>query len=140
MERAELTAARVKARALEQGFDGCGVAPAAAFAELQFLREWIARGYAGEMAYLERSADRRADIRRVMPSAQSVIVVATVYNVDRPYSIAGADASLAQVARYAWGDDYHDVMKARLGALLAWMRETSPEPFEARAWFNSYHG
>jgi epoxyqueuosine reductase len=137
MERAELTAARVKARALERGFDGCGVAPAAAFAELQFLREWIARGYAGEMAYLERSADRRADVRRVMPSARSVIVVASVYNVDRPYSIEGADTGLARVARYAWGDDYHDVIQARLGALLAWMREASPTPFDARAYVDT---
>ena len=60
------------------------------------------------MAYLARSAERRADVRRVLPSARSVIVTATVYNTDRPYSTECADPSRAHVARYAWGDDYHD--------------------------------
>ena len=89
------------------------------------------------MAYLARSAERRADVRRVLPSARSVIVTATVYNTDRPYSTECADPSRAHVARYAWGDDYHDVIGARLEALLAWMRERSPEPFEARAYVDT---
>jgi epoxyqueuosine reductase len=86
------------------------------------------------MSYLERSAERRADVRRVLPSARTVIVTATVYNTSRPYSTERADPSRAEIARYGWGDDYHDVVGARLGALLAWMRETWPEPFEARAY------
>jgi epoxyqueuosine reductase len=89
------------------------------------------------MAYLERSADRRADVRRVLPSARSVIVTATVYNTDRPYSTERADPSRAEIARYAWGDDYHDVIGARLDALVEWMRETSPDPFEARAYVDT---
>jgi epoxyqueuosine reductase len=89
------------------------------------------------MAYLERSADRRADVRRVLPSARSVIVAATVYNTDRPYSTERADPSRAEIARYAWGDDYHRVIGARLAALVEWMRETSPDPFEARAYVDT---
>src|SRR5262245_31461776 len=123
-----LTAAAIKTRALEIGFDACGIAPAAAHPELQYFREWLARGYAGEMAYLQRSADRRADVRQVVPSARSVIVTATVYNTDRPYSLEAADAARAQIARYAWGDDYHDVIAARLAALERWMMDASPEP------------
>ena len=69
-----LTASQVKAEAAAIGFDLCGIAPAGDFPELRFLREWLDRGYAGEMHYLHRTADRRADVRHVMPSARSVIV------------------------------------------------------------------
>jgi epoxyqueuosine reductase len=126
-----LTSAAIKAKACEIGFDLCGVAPAADLPELRFLPTWLARGYAGEMAYLERSADRRADVRAVLPSAKSVIVTGTIYNTDRPYSTESADPGRAQIARYAWGDDYHDVLGARLDALLAWMREASDTSFDA---------
>lgn len=79
-----LSSNRVKERARGLGFDLCGIAPAAGFPELQFLGEWLARGYAGNMGYLPRTADRRQDVRRVLPSAQSVIVTGTLYNTDRP--------------------------------------------------------
>ena len=89
------------------------------------------------MGYLARSAERRADVRRVLPSARSVIVVAAVYNTDRPYSTECSDPSRAHVARYAWGDDYHEVIGSRLDALVAWMREQCREPFEARAYVDT---
>jgi epoxyqueuosine reductase len=132
-----LTGDRVKQRARELGFDACGIAPAAAHPELTFFREWLDRGYAGEMAYLHRSADKRADVRNVVPNAQTVIVTATVYNTDRPYSIECADSSRAQIARYAWGDDYHDVIGERLEQLIGWMREQSAAPFDARAYVDT---
>jgi epoxyqueuosine reductase len=132
-----MTSSEIKARASVLGFDACGIAPAADHAELLFYREWLDRGYAGEMAYLHRTAERRADVRHVVPSARTVIVTATVYNTDRPYSTECADPGRAHIARYAWGDDYHDVITARLESLLAWMREQSPEPFEARAYVDT---
>ena len=73
-------------RARELGFDLCGVAPADAFPELAFFRQWIDRGYAGTMGYLPRSAERRSDVRNVVPSARSVIVTGTLYNCGQPYS------------------------------------------------------
>jgi len=132
-----MRSADIKARALALGFDACGIAPAAAHPELSFFREWLGRGYAGEMAYLHRSADRRADVRNILPGARSVIVTATVYHTDRPYSIECADRGRAQIARYAWGDDYHDVVGGRLERLLDWMRAQSPEPFDARAYVDT---
>ena len=134
---AGVSAAEVKARARELGFDLCGIAPVDGFPELGILREWLERGYAGEMAYMARSAERRRDARAVVPGARSVIVTGTLYNTDRPYSTDLHDASVAQVARYAWGDDYHDVLKARLEALLAWMRAREPRPFDARAYVDT---
>jgi epoxyqueuosine reductase len=137
MTAPRLSATSIKARARELGFDACGIAPAADLPELSFISEWLARGYAGSMTYLERSAERRADVRRVLPSARTVIVTATVYNTARPYSTECADPARAQIARYAWGDDYHDVIGARLESLIAWMREASIEPFEARAYVDT---
>src|SRR6185369_15093550 len=126
-----MTSGDIKSHALSIGFDAWGIPPAVAHPELTFFREWLDRGYAGDMAYLHRSADTRADVRNVVPGAKTVIVTATVYNTDRPYSIECADRSRAQIARYAWGDDYHDVIGARLEQLLAWMREQAAEPFAA---------
>jgi len=132
-----VTADEIKARAAELGFALCGIAPAAAHRELGFLREWLGRGYAGEMHYLERSADRREDVRSVLPSARSVICLATVYNTDRPYSTELAGSSQALIARYAWGEDYHDVIQQRMQALVEWMRERAGAGFEARAYVDT---
>jgi epoxyqueuosine reductase len=132
-----LTSRDIKQKARALGFDAGGVAPAGALPELNFFPEWIARGYAASMAYLERSADRRAAVSAVLPSAKTVIVTATLYNTGRPYSTECADPTRAQIARYAWGEDYHDVVGARLDALLSWMRETSPRPFDARAYVDT---
>jgi len=132
-----VTADEIKARAAELGFALCGIAPAAAHRELGFLREWLGRGYAGEMHYLERSADRREDVRAVMPSARSVICLATAYNTDRPYSTELAGSSQALIARYAWGEDYHDVIQQRMQALVEWMRERAGAGFEARAYVDT---
>jgi epoxyqueuosine reductase len=132
-----VNASDVKARAVQLGFDLCGIAPAADLPELGFLREWLDRGYGGTMTYLHRSARKRADVRRVVPSAQTVIVTGTLYNTDRLYSTECADRGRAGIARYAWGDDYHEVIGRRMEALLAWMRAQSPEPFEARAYVDT---
>ena len=132
-----MTSADIKAKARELGFDVCGIAPASDHPELHFFGDWLARGYAGEMAYLHRTAQRRADVRHVVPSARTVIMTATVYNTDRPYSTECHDPDRAHIARYAWGDDYHDVIGARLESLLAWMRESSPDAFDARAYVDT---
>jgi epoxyqueuosine reductase len=132
-----LTAAAIKTCARELGFDLCGIAPATGLPELAFFAEWLARGYAGEMHYLSRSAGRRRDVRHVLPSARSVIVLGTVYNTDRPYSTEIADRGEALLARYAWGDDYHDVVGARLDALVTWMRQHADGPFEQRRYVDT---
>ncbi|PYR68560.1 MAG: hypothetical protein DMF88_08915 [Acidobacteria bacterium] len=141
-----MDAARVKAKAIELGFDLCGIAPADSFPELTFLDEWLARGYAGEMAWMARNADRRADVRNVVRGARSVIVMGSIYNTESEYgddptqpfeSPHHRTPTRAKIARYALGDDYHDVLESRLEALLAWMRAESSEPFEARAYVDT---
>ena len=132
-----LTATTLKAQAVELGFDLCGVAPAVEHAELGFLPDWLAGGYGGTMGYLPRTARRRADVRHVLPSAQTVISLGTVYNTDRPYSTELGDPSIADISRYAWGADYHDVVGSRTRALFEWMRTTSAEPFEGRVYVDT---
>lgn len=132
-----MTSAEIKARAAELGFDVCGIAAADGFGELAFLRDWLDRGYAGEMHYLERSAARRADVRAVMPAARSVICLGTVYNTDRAYSTEIADPGAALIARYAWGEDYHDVIQQRMVALVDWMRDRGGPGFDARAYVDT---
>jgi epoxyqueuosine reductase len=132
-----VSAASVKQHARELGFDLCGIAPAEAVPDPGRIGEWIARGYAGDMGYLPRTAVRREDVRRVLPSARSVIVTGTLYNTPRPYSIAIDDAGEAVVSRHAWGDDYHEVVGRRLDALLGWMRRTHPSPFDAVAFVDT---
>ena len=131
-----MNSSEIKDQASRLGSDACGIAPAADHPEVKFCREWLDRGYAGEMAYLHRTAERRADVRNVLPSARTVIVTATVYHTDRPYS-TGVTGATALISRYAWGDDYHDVLKRRLDALLEWMRAASDESFEARAYVDT---
>jgi epoxyqueuosine reductase len=132
-----LTSESVKQQATAIGFDLCGIAPAAGFPELGFFREWIGRGYAGTMGYLPRTAERRSDVRRLLPSARSVVMTGTVYNAGHPYSVERSDKTLGEVARYAWSEDYHDVLGRRLTALLEWMRQQHTEPFDARAYVDT---
>jgi hypothetical protein len=133
---AAISSDQVKAHAAAVGFDLCGVAPAADFPELRYLREWLDLGYHGEMHYLSRNADRRADVRAVLPEARSVIMLGTVYNADRPYSTEVCDADAAAIARYAWGDDYHDVIGGRMAELIAVLEQTAG-PFRAKAYVDT---
>lgn len=130
---------RLKAQAAAIGFDACGVAPASAeLPELAFFATWLERGYgAGMTPWLARTADRRLNPCLVLPTAQSVIVTATNYNTDRPFSIDCPDSGQAQIARYAWGEDYHRVLSARLETLIAWMREQTAEPFDALSYVDT---
>jgi epoxyqueuosine reductase len=132
-----LTAETIKRQAAVAGFDLCGIAPAAALPELPFFGEWLDRGFAGEMQYLHRSAERRMDVRHVLPSARSVIALGTVYNVDRPYSTQSSDPAGAAIARYAWGDDYHDLIRRRMDGLVAWMRASAGPDVDARAYVDT---
>jgi epoxyqueuosine reductase len=124
-------------QAREVGFDLCGVAAAEAFPELAQVSTWLAHGHAGEMNYLHD--DRRADPRLALAGARSLILVALNYNSPQPCSTEQAgmrddDSPRGWISRYAWGDDYHEVLREKLNALVARMHEQWPEPFEARAY------
>jgi epoxyqueuosine reductase len=130
---AMLPASTIKRQALELGFDLVGIAPPSALEDLEFLPRWVKKGFGGEMRYL--ADPRREDPRRVLPSAKSIICVGLIYNTPYPYSTditdpaeseqvsrfpgasTGHMPSRAWISRYAWGEDYHDVMRSKLEKL-----------------------
>lgn len=128
-------AARAKALALEAGFDLAGLARADAPPELSFFAEWVARGFAGEMAYLSSQVAKRSDLHAAFPWARSVLCVGLQYDTPHPYSTA-APADRGWISRYAWGDDYHDVMKAMLDRVVEGLRAEAGS-FEARAYVDT---
>jgi epoxyqueuosine reductase len=126
-------------RANALGFDLCGVvnADAAKFPELSTFTQWLDRGYAGEMKYLQDP--RRAEPAQVMRDLRSVIVCALNYNTAHPYSTDAAaespsDPPRGWISRYAWGDDYHRVIWEKLNAVAAVLKERFRQPFTARAY------
>jgi len=126
-----VTADAVRTHAAELGFDLCGIARADRHPKLARLSEWLAQGRAGEMEYLSASAEERLDVRHSLRTARSVISVAVLYNTDRPYSADGLEPGQVVVARYAWGDDYHAILRTRLRALLQWLAANSAPGLEA---------
>ena len=101
------------------GFDLCRIAQGVPPPHAAEFRAWLADGRAGEMAWLERNADRRTEPERVLPGVRSVIVLGM------SYWVAGREAKAegGRIARYAWGNDYHDVIEPKLAALDEWLRE-----------------
>jgi epoxyqueuosine reductase len=126
---------QVKERALAAGFDLVGVADATAPPQLAYFAEWIAQGFAGEMAYLTNQRERRSDLRTAFPWARSIVCVGVQYDTPHPYSTS-APADRGWIARYAWGDDYHDVLKARLDGLAASLQDELG-PFQARTYVDT---
>jgi epoxyqueuosine reductase len=107
---------RVKALALGLGFDLAGIAEARPTPETAFFREWLARGFDGDMAYLGRREEERVDPRRVLEGARSIVALGFVYD---PGERGPLPEGSLELARYAGGDDYHDVLIDRVRAFEA---------------------
>jgi len=119
------------------GFDVAGVAAARATPETRFLREWIARGYAGGMHYLTRRVEDRVDPRRVLEGARSVLVVGLAYASEERAAEPGRDGSRGRLARYAGGDDYHELMRDRLRALESGLEALLGVPLRTRSYVDT---
>jgi epoxyqueuosine reductase len=114
----------IKERAAAEGFEKAGIVPARTLdREFDQLGEWLRRGYQGEMKWMARDPEMRTDPRKLFPAARSVIVVAKNYYTPAQHE---SDDETGKVSRYAWGDDYHEVVGARLHSLLAWIKEIIP--------------
>jgi len=99
------------------GFDLVGLAPASPPACAAALRDGLARGFAAEMNWLARSAERRAQPATVLPGARSVVAVGCSYFVEWPPPSIVDDPLRGRMAAYAWGPDYHDILLPRLQEL-----------------------
>jgi epoxyqueuosine reductase len=114
----------IKEKARSLGFQLVGIAPTGPSPESLFYPEWLARGYAGEMQYLEKQTPGRMNAETILPGARSVIVCAMNYNTDRP--LTTYDGLRAWISRYAWGEDYHEVLSAKLRELASWLEQQGP--------------
>ncbi len=111
---------KIKQKALDVGFHKIGIVRAAPLYEEEiYLREWLKKNYHGEMLWMEREPEKRADPNLLLPEAKSIIVVALNYFTPSEHE---EDPSKGKVSRYAWGDDYHDVLKENLGELLSFIK------------------
>lgn len=123
-ERAQLLSERIKEHARAEGFHKVGIVPAVPLDEERArLDEWLRRGFHAEMGWMARDVARRTDPRLLLPSARSVIVVALNYFTPDEHR---NDPATGKISRYAWGDDYHDVLGEKLRSLLAWIRAECP--------------
>lgn len=127
---------RIKEHAHAIGFDLVGVAPAESVPHGHAYTDWLAQGFAGEMAYLTRHVEKRQSVEAVLPGVRSVIVVAMNYHAsetDAPPD--GGPAGI--IARYARGTDYHDVMTRKLEALLACIRTEAGVPVQGKVYVDT---
>ena len=124
---------RIKRIAADLGFDRVGIAPADPPPHADFLDTWLERGYAGQMRYLHRYRELRLEPQRLLPDARNVICVAMNYHQPDPAESAGdSDEPHGRFARYAWGSDYHVLIRQRLDALVERLRESIDEAFDVR--------
>jgi epoxyqueuosine reductase len=124
---------RLVAFALEVGFNSCRVVACRAPAHAKQFSEWLEQGANGTMGYMQRGEEKRRDPQKVLPGARSIIVLALNYfqGVAAGVSPANNDAagtaattgSHGKIARYAWGDDYHDVIAAKLDKIDNFLRQ-----------------
>jgi epoxyqueuosine reductase len=106
----------IKAQAYGLGFDLVGITRLGPAETAPMFEEWVARGYAGEMGYMERWTDKRRDTRLPFAGVSSAVVVGLNY---------GGTAPSGPIARYARGDDYHEIMWSKLDSLHEWISRTS---------------
>lgn len=128
---------RIRRVGLALGLDAVGFAGAGPTKRTRFLREWIARGYAGEMHYLERRLEERVDPRRVLADARSLIVVGLFCSEEPERKVSDAAEARGRIARYAGGDDYHEVLLDRVRALEAALGVLAATPVRSRSYVDT---
>jgi epoxyqueuosine reductase len=117
--------AQIKNYAARLGFEKVGIASAQKLQhEKDRLAQWLARGYHSEMKWMARDPQQRADPEKLFPAAKSVVVVALNYYTDHQHS---ENSMSGKISRYAWGDDYHDIVGEKLHELLKWIKGELPE-------------
>jgi epoxyqueuosine reductase len=124
-------AQKIKAQGAALGFDLVGISAVGEPPHRESFAEWLRRGYHGEMAYMARTAGQRMHPAEFLPWARSIVSVALNYNTPHP-RLTAQDSIRGWIARYAWGDDYHDVMQAKLERMLRFVREQAGPDAQGR--------
>ena len=127
---------RVKEEAQRLGFDLVGISPVKLPPHGESFAQWLRQGLGGELAYLERTEELRRDPRKLVPWAISVVSVGMNYYTPFPRNPI-PNGTKGWISRYAWGDDYHDVVKRRLDSLLATLKSIVSGPLEGKAFVDT---
>ena len=127
---------KVKAKSLQLGFLLAGVTTPEPAPHYSTFETWLKQGRHGTMKYLatERSRTRRADPRQIMPECKSILVLATPYNSPLPPGEGAGVRDRGQIASYACGADYHDVLPARMKELVQFIEAQVGYPVKNR-WY-----
>jgi len=123
MSRAELTL-KIKELALNSGFDKIGITSARQPEKSDYLKIWLDKNFHGSMDWLNRNLEKRLDIENMYPGVKSVICVAQNYFTPFYHS---TETGTAKISRYAWGEDYHRIIKKKLKSLLSQIHEWHPQ-------------
>jgi epoxyqueuosine reductase len=127
---------RIKAEAQRLGFELVGFSPVKFPPHEESFAEWLRRGLSGEMEYMKRTEEVRRDPHRLVPWAVSIISVGMNYQTPFPRPAAAADPK-GWISRYAWGDDYHQIMQNRLESLLETIRRMCNGAVQGKAFVDS---
>jgi epoxyqueuosine reductase len=127
---------RIKQEAQRLGFDLCGISAVQTPPHEESFAQWLRKGYAGELDYMKKSEILRRQPRQLVPWAASVVSVGMSYNTQfrRPLSGMGLRG---WISRYAWGDDYHEILKRKLADLLERVREITGRSVEGKVFVDS---
>lgn len=127
----------IKDYARSLGFDLVGICRPDPGSDIQNFRDWIEKGYAGEMSYMERNAHKRENPDQILPDIKSVVTCAVNYNTDKPYSTRVKNSENGWIARYAWGDDYHYVINDCLKKLANYMEQIFDESINTKSYVDT---
>ena len=128
---------QIHTRSKELGFELVGISPAKESETIELYRKWIENGYAGKMGYLERHLPLKEDPRTLLKETKSVISLAMNYYTVDPSKDLSEDPSRGQISRYAWGDDYHDVIRDRLQQLVDYIKTQAESELKSRVFVDS---
>ena len=128
---------QIKVQAQELGFELVGILPVEPSQTIGRYEQWLKDGYAGEMGYLEKHLPLKQDPRQILPEAQSLIALAiNYYTLDPPKPLA-EDPSRGQISRYAWGTDYHGLIRSKLDQLATFIQKTAEERVKTRVYVDT---
>ena len=128
---------QIRQQAQKLGFDLVGIIPANPPKLIQRYEQWLQNGYAGEMDYLHRHLPLKRDPKTVLAEARSIIVMGMNYYTIEPDPARKVDPTRGQISRYAWGDDYHDVIRKKLKRLTRVIEKVTRQETTNRVFVDS---
>jgi epoxyqueuosine reductase len=128
-----VTSSQVQQLAYDCGFEIAGVTPALPHPDFNRFLPWSRSEKSAQLTYLtDRRAALRADPRSLLPNAQTIICLGKLYNTNQPFSTEQPDPAQGWIARYAWGLDYHDVLRPPLETLTQRLADLHGQPFDSK--------